>query len=457
MDVLVLSQWQFAITTVYHFFFVPLTLGLTIGLAIMQTIYVTSGDEDYKKMAKYWGNLFLINFAMGVATGIVQEFQFGMNWSEYSRFMGDIFGAPLAIEALLAFYMESTFIGLWIFGWKRFSPKVHLATIWLVAIGSNLSAIWILAANSFMQEPVGYVINSTANRAEMVDFFALIGNPHLWLQFPHVFFSGITQAGFFIMGISAWHFMKKTKNIGPFKKSFRFGAIYGLVGVVMVMLIGHVQAQHLGQTQPMKLAAGEALWETENPASFSVFSIIDQASQTNSAEIKIPGFLSFLAYNSFEGEVKGIKALQTEYETKYGPGNYIPNVTVSYWMFRIMVIVGGLMSLLALVGFIKSRKSEMVCKPMGLKIFFYSLFLPYIAIATGWIYTEMGRQPWLVFGLFKTEDGVSKAVDSFEATFSLIGYTLIYAVLIVFAVRLWKKYASMDMEKVFDHETIKEA
>ncbi len=457
MDVLVLSQWQFAITTVYHFFFVPLTLGLTVALAIMQTIYVTSGDEDYKKMAKYWGNLFLINFAMGVATGIVQEFQFGMNWSEYSRFMGDIFGAPLAIEALLAFYMESTFIGLWVFGWKRFSPKVHLVTIWLVAIGSNLSAIWILTANSFMQEPVGYVLNSTTNRAEMVDFFALIGNPHLWLQFPHVFFAGITQAAFFIIGISAWHFMKKTKNITPFKKSFRFGVIYGLVGVVMVVLIGHVQAQHLGQTQPMKLAAGEALWETESPASFSVFSIIDQASQTNSAEIKIPGFLSFLAYNSFEGEVKGIKDLQAEYETKYGPGNYIPNVTVSYWMFRIMVIAAGLMLLIALVGYFKSGKSEMDCKPMGLKLFFYSLFLPYIAMASGWIYTEMGRQPWLVFGLFKTEDGVSKAVDSLEATFSLIGFTLIYAVLIVFAVKLWKKYASMDMEKVFDHETIKEA
>jgi cytochrome d ubiquinol oxidase subunit I len=451
MDVLVLSRWQFAITTVYHFFFVPITLGLTVSIAIMETIYAKTGDEDYRKMAKFWGNLFLINFAIGVATGIVQEFQFGMNWSEYSRFMGDIFGAPLAIEALLAFYMESTFIGVWIFGWNKFSPKAHAALAWLVAAGSNLSAIWILTANSFMQEPVGYTLNN--GRAEMVDFFALIGNPHLWMQFPHVFTAGLTQAGFFIMGISAWHMMNKTEKIGPFKKSMKFGATVGLVGIILVVLIGHFQAQHMVEHQPMKMAAGEAHWETENPAGLSLFAIVDQENHRNSFDIKLPTLLSFLAYDSFEGEVRGINDIQKEYEQKYGPGDYIPDVATSYWMFRIMVGAGFLMLLIALIAYMRTRKDDFECKPGGLKLIFYSLGLPTIAISTGWIFTEVARQPWLVFGLMKTEQGVSKAVSGGEALFTLLGFTLIYAILIVFTVQLWKKYAKKDMDQ--DYESLK--
>ena len=451
MDVLVLSRWQFAITTVYHFFFVPITLGLTVSIAIMETIYAKTGDEDYRKMAKFWGNLFLINFAIGVATGIVQEFQFGMNWSEYSRFMGDIFGAPLAIEALLAFYMESTFIGVWIFGWKKFSPKAHAALAWLVALGSNLSAIWILTANSFMQEPVGYTLNN--GRAEMVDFFALIGNPHLWMQFPHVFTAGLTQAGFFIMGISAWHIMRKTEKIEPFKKSMRFGAKIGLVGIILVITIGHFQTQHMLEQQPMKIAAGEAHWETENPAGLSIFSIVDQDNRRNSVDIKIPGLLSFLAYDSFGGEVKGINDIQKEYEQKYGPGDYIPDVATSYWMFRIMVGSGFLMLFIALLVYFQTRKENFECKPAGLKVIFYALGLPTIAISTGWIFTEVARQPWLVFGLMKTEQGVSKAVSGGEALFTLLGFTLIYAILIVFTVQLWKKYAKKDMDQ--DYEPLK--
>jgi cytochrome d ubiquinol oxidase subunit I len=445
MGVLELSRWQFAITTVYHFFFVPLTLGLTIAIAIMETIYVKTGDEDYKKMAHFWGKLFLINFAIGVATGIVQEFQFGMNWSEYSRFMGDIFGAPLAIEALLAFYMESTFIGIWVFGWKKLSPKAHAATAWLVAIGSNLSAIWILTANSFMQEPVGFELAN--GRAQMTDFWALIGNPHLWLQFPHVFTAGMVQAGFFMMGVSAWHFLHKTEKIKPFQKSMRFGAIYGLIGIVLVIVIGHRQAQHLAHTQPMKLAAGEALWDTENPAGESLFAIIDQDNQTNSVDIQIPSFLSFLVYDSFEGEVKGIKDLQKEYEQKYGAGvDYVPDVFTSYWAFRIMVGSGFLMLLLAFVAYMKTRKGEFNCKPLGLKVFIWSIGLPILSIAMGWIFTEVGRQPWLVFGLFRTQDGVSKAVSTGEAWTTVIGFTVLYAILIVFTVQLWLKYAKRDME-----------
>jgi len=243
MDALILARWQFAITTVYHFFFVPLTLGLSILVAIMETIYVRTGDEKYKKMTKFWGKLFLINFAMGVVTGIVQEFQFGMNWSEYSRFVGDIFGAPLAIEALLAFFLESVFLGVWIFGWDRLSKKLHAATIWIVAFGSNLSALWILVANSFMQQPVGYTLNN--GRAEMIDFLALLTNGHVWVQFPHVFFAGVTTAAFFVLGISAYHLLKKSKDVDIFKSSFKIGTVYAVIGAVMVMLVGHSQAQYM--------------------------------------------------------------------------------------------------------------------------------------------------------------------------------------------------------------------
>ena len=319
MEPYILARWQFAIVTVYHYFFVPLTLGFSIIVAIMETLYVRTGDEIYKRMVKFWGKLFLINFAMGVATGLVQEFQFGMNWSEYSRFMGDIFGAPLAIEALLAFFMESTFLGLWIFGWDKLSKKAHLATIWLVALGSNLSAFWILTANSFMQEPTGYEI--IGGRAQMTDFGALVTNPHVWLQFPHVVTSGVTTAALFVLGISAYHLAKKTEAGGMFRKSFRMAAIFGTIGVLLVTFIGHLQGQYMVEVQPMKMAAAEALWETEDPADLTVIGFFSEKEQKEIWSIKIPAMLSFMSFNSFEGEVKGIKDLQAEYEREYGPGD----------------------------------------------------------------------------------------------------------------------------------------
>ena len=309
---LTLARWQFGVTTVYHFFFVPLTLGLSILVAIMQTMYYRTGDETYKQMTKFWGKLFLINFAMGVVTGIVQEFQFGMNWSEYSRFVGDIFGVPLAIEALLAFFLESTFLGLWIFGWDKLSKGVHLTTIWLVAIGSNLSALWILIANSFMQEPVGYVLRN--GRAELVDFTALLTNPHVWVQFPHVFTAGMVTAGFFVLAISAYHLWRQSDQLEVFRRSFRLAIVWALVGAVTVMLIGHSQAQHMVRSQPMKMAAAEALWESENPAPMSLFTIGSEPELKDIFAIKVPDLLSFLAYNRLTGEVKGIKNLQAEYE-----------------------------------------------------------------------------------------------------------------------------------------------
>ncbi len=263
MDPLVLARIQFGITTVYHFFFVPLTLGLSLLVAIMETLYVRTNNEVYKRMTKFWGKLFLINFAMGVVTGIVQEFQFGMNWSEYSRFVGDIFGAPLAIEALLAFFLESTFLGVWIFGWDKLSKGMHAITIWLVAIGANVSALWILIANSFMQEPVGYIIRN--GRAEMHDFFALLLNPNVGVQFSHTVLAGFTTGAFFIMGISAYHMIRK-KDLDLFRRSFQIAAIVGTIAIVLVVLNGHSQAQHMVETQPMKMAAAEALYQSENPS-----------------------------------------------------------------------------------------------------------------------------------------------------------------------------------------------
>ncbi len=449
MDALTLARWQFAIVTVYHFFFVPITLGLSIAVAIMQTAYYRTGNEAYKKMTKFWGKLFLINFAIGVATGIVQEFQFGMNWSQYSRFMGDIFGAPLAIEALLAFFMESTFLGIWIFGWDRIPKKAHLASIWLVAIGSNLSAIWILAANSFMQQPVGYAIRN--GRAEMTDFFAIITNGHLWVQFPHVFFGAVATAGFLILSISAFQLTKKGKH-EVFMKSFKFGAVYALVGSLLVILVGHTQAQHMVKAQPMKMAAAEALWDSENPASMSLFTFGDEKNRKDVFAIKIPGALSFLAYNKFEGEVKGINNLQKEAEAKFGPGDYVPPVAVSYWTFRIMVGAGFLMLLIALLTTIQAFKSKFEFKPLWYKIVFWSLFLPVIANSTGWLFTELARQPWTVFGLFQTADSVSNTVTAGEVLFSLIAYTLLYAALIVIMISVFKKFASRNVDEIESEE-----
>ncbi len=439
MDVLTLSRWQFAITTVYHFFFVPLTLGLSIFIAILETVYVKTGNEQYKQLAKFWGKLFLINFAMGVVTGIVQEFQFGMNWSEYSRFVGDIFGAPLAIEALLAFFLESTFLGVWIFGWDKLSKKMHLAAIWLVAIGSNLSALWILIANSFMQQPVGYVIRN--GRAEMTDFMALVTNGHVWVQFPHVFFAGMTTAAFFVIGISVYHMMKKGPDYELFKKSFQYGIVYGLIGVVLVTLEGHAQAQYMVRVQPMKMAAAEALWDSEDPAALSLFTIGDEKNRKDVFAIKIPGMLSFLAYNKFSGEVKGINDLQREYEQQYGPGNYVPPVAISYWTFRLMVGAGTLMVILAFWGLFKIIKENYHFSPLTGKLFMYSLFLPYIANSTGWIFTEVARQPWVVFGVMLTKDAVSPAVSVGEVLTTLIGFTVVYAALMVADVYLLKKFA----------------
>ncbi len=443
MDPVILSRWQFAMTTIFHFFFVPVTLGLSLFLAILETKYVTSGEEIYKKMTKFWGKIFLINFAIGVVTGIVQEFHFGLNWSEYARFMGDVFGAPLAIEGLMAFFLESTFIGVWIFGWDKLSKKAHAAVAWLVAIGGNLSALWILVANSFMQNPVGYAIRN--GRAEMTDFWALLGNGNVWHQFPHVITAGITIAGFLIMAFSAWHLLQaKTENKEFFKLSFKRAATYALIGAVLVGVIGHAQGQYLAKRQPLKVAAMEGHWETEQPASFSVIGIVNQEKMENTWEIKVPKFLSLMLFNDLTSEFKGLKELQAEEVAKYGPGNYIPPVVISYWSSRTMIGIGLLMVLLASLAVWWSQKDKLDNVKWFLKILIPAGLLPTIASTAGWLIAETGRWPWIVHGLQKIEDAVSPTITPGNIIFSLISFLVLYTTLGIVGISLMLKFGKSD-------------
>lgn len=437
MTEVLLARWQFGITSTYHFLFVPLTLGLSILLAVMETAYVRTGNPLYKKMTQFWGKLFLVNFSMGVVTGIVQEFHFGMNWAEYSRFMGDIFGAPLALEALTAFFLESTFLGLWIFGWDRLSPRLHAGCIWLVAFGGNLSAFWILVANSFMQAPTGYVLQN--GRAEMVDFMALITNKYVWGQFPHTLLAGLTTAGIFVSAICAYYLLRGIHNELA-KSSLRISLTCLLVAALATAASGHLQAQYVGKQQPMKLAAIEALWETADPAPFGIVALIDEKAQKNKFEIGVPAFLSLLVYDKPSGEIKGIKELQSLAEQKYGPGNYIPEVTPLFWSFRIMAGSGVLMILLGAAGLYLLWRDRLLQTPLYLRALLWSLPLPYLANSCGWFVTEAGRQPWIVVGLQKVSQAASVNVSSAEIWTSMIGFTVIYGVLAGAAVYLARKF-----------------
>jgi cytochrome d ubiquinol oxidase subunit I len=444
MAALATARWQFAMTSIFHFFFVPLTLGLSILVALFETRYVRTGDETYKKMARFWGKIFLINFALGVVTGIVQEFHFGLNWSEYARFMGDIFGAPLAIEALLAFYLESTFLGVWIFGWDRLPRGVHLAAAWLVAIGSSVSALWILIANSFMQHPVGYAIEG--GRAVMTDFFALITNPDMFYHFSHVLTAGLAMAGFIVMGFSAWHLLRK-HAVEFFQRSFRYAAVCALIGAVLVVGVGHLQGQYLVREQPIKMAAAEALWNTEAPASFNVVAWIDQGAQRNPLAITIPAVTSLLSYNNLTQRVEGLIDLQAAAEAQYGPGNYLPPVTLEFWVFRLMVGIGLLMILLAFLAVLWSgKKGRLVGRAGFLKVLIPAAVLPYLANTAGWLLAETGRWPWIVYGLQKIQDAVSPNVSAGSVLFSLLVFGVLYAVLAVIGVRLALRYGSGEVE-----------
>ena len=440
MNPLDLARWQFGITTVYHFLFVPLTIGLSLLVAVMQTAWYRTGKPQYLRMTKFWGKLFLINFAMGVVTGIVQEFQFGMNWSDYSRFVGDVFGAPLAMEALLAFFLESTFLGLWIFGWDKLPKRVHLLTMWCAAIGSTISAYFILAANSFMQHPVGYTIDTAKHRAELTSIWAVLGNSTTLVTFPHTIFASLLTGGVFVIAISAWH-LRKQRDVDIFRPSLRLALVATVLAGVGLGVSGDIEAKIMTEQQPMKMAAAEALYHTSKPASFSLFTVGSLNGHSEVFSIRVPHVLSFMATGSLNGKVEGIDNLQQQYEQQYGPGDYRPLIAVTYWSFRFMIGFGLLAALIALIGLWLVRRGQLPTGRRFYTIALWSLPLPFLANSLGWIFTEMGRQPWLVFGRLKTEAGISPSVTGGEVLTSMIVFTALYGALAVIDVWLMAHFA----------------
>jgi cytochrome d ubiquinol oxidase subunit I len=437
MSALDLARWQFGITTVYHFLFVPLTIGLAFLVAGLQTAWVRTGKESYLRLTRFYGELFLINFALGVVTGIVQEFQFGMNWSDYSRFVGDIFGAPLAIEGLLAFFLESTFLGLWIFGWGRLSKRVHLATIWLAAIGTMLSAYFILAANAWMQNPVGYTFNATANRAELTDFVAVLTNKLAVITFAHTIVAAFLTAGAFMAGVALWRLARRPdQDADAFRWVGRLGAVTVLVAALLVVVTGDQQARVMTSVQPMKMAAAEALYDTSQPASFSLFTVGTLDGSRELFSIRVPDLLSFLATGDLNGKVEGINDLQSQYQALYGPGDYRPIIPITYWTFRLMIGAGALAALAALWMLWAIRRRGLRPNRWLVATGIVLPLLPLAANSLGWLFTEMGRQPWIVFGLMGTSSGVSPGTPAWEVLLTMVVFTLLYGGLAVIEVRL---------------------
>lgn len=435
LDALSLARWQFGLTTIYHFLFVPLTIGLVLMVAGMQTAWFRTGKEKYLKQTKFFGKIFLINFAMGLVTGIVQEFQFGMNWSDYSRFVGDIFGAPLAMEGLLAFFFEATFIGLWIFGWDKLSKGVHLLTIWMTALGVLLSAYFILAANAFMQNPVGFEINEVKGRAELVDIGAVLTNIVAVNQFPHTVTAALMFSGAVVAGVSAYH-LKRRQFVDTMQSSLKIGLWTLVISGLGTALTGDGLGLAMVQTQPMKMAAAEALYDTAAPAAFSLFTLGTPDGKTELFSIKIPYLLSFLSTHTLDGEVEGLNDLQAQYEQVWGAGDYMPIIWITYWAFRWMIGLGALSWLVAVVGLWLTRRNNLEVPKWAWNVAIWSAPIPVLAISIGWMFTEMGRQPWIVFSLMKTADAVSPGVSGLEVLVSLIGFTLIYGVLAVVEMKI---------------------
>lgn len=427
MDVVWLSRLQFAITVFFHFIFVPLTLGLSLIIAFMETCYVRTGNEVYKRMAKFWGKLFLINFALGVVTGITLEFQFGTNWARYSKYVGDVFGSLLAIEATVAFFLESTFVAVWTFGWDKVSRRTHAVAIWLVAIAGNISAVWIILANGWMQNPVGYTMKN--GRAELANFFEVITNPYAWGQFFHTITGSWMLAGFFVMGISAWHILRRNET-DFFKRSFRFGAHFALIFAIAVAVFGHIEGQSVAKYQPAKLAAMESFWKTEAHAPMHLVIIPDPQNERNIVEFgAIPSLLSILAFNAPSATVQGLLEFPKEDR---------PPVTETFAAFRIMVGLGGIFLLFAILAWFWRNNIE--AHTRTLKILVWLIPFPYIAIMAGWAVAEIGRQPWIVYNLMRTSDAVSPVPSSSVLT-SLIAFGVVYFILGVLDIWLLGRFA----------------
>ena len=451
MDATTLARWQFATTTVYHFLIVPLSIGLTALVAVMQTrAYLgrdTAVGATWDRSARFWGRIMLVIFALGIVTGIVQEFQFGMNWSQYSRFVGDIFGAPLAMEGLIAFFLESTFLGLWIFGRDLLSPRVHLATIWIAAAGTTISAYFILAANSFMQHPVGLRYDAAKNRVELTSIWKLMTNSTQLVTFPHTVLAAFMTAAALLITVSAYHLRRDRENADPVHRGVaRLGIGVLIVSAIGATAVGHVQGQIMTDQQPMKMAAAEALWNTTSGASFSLFAYADVEQGHNKVDLSIPDGLSILATNRPSGTVQGINDLQKAETAKYGKGSYVPVVWLAYWMFRLMMGLGILAALLAIFLAIQWRRGKLTTSPRLLRIATWTVALPLAANSAGWLFTETARQPWLVYGLLKTKSGVSTNVGSGMVLTTLILFTLLYGVLGVICFRLVRRIARAGPE-----------
>ncbi|HVV13536.1 cytochrome ubiquinol oxidase subunit I [Amycolatopsis sp.] len=478
MDVLELARWQFGITTVYHFLMVPLTIGLSVLVAGMQTAWVRTGDRRYYKMTKFWGKLLLVNFAMGVVTGIVQEFQFGMNWNAYSRFVGDVFGAPLAMEGLVAFFVESTFLGLWIFGWDRLSKRVHLACAWAFSLATVASAYFILAANSWMQHPVG--VEFVDGKPTMRSIWAVLTNNTALAAIPHTIAGAFSVAAAFLVGVAAWHLWRKRKqddeHRSVWRSSLRMGGWIGIVAFAVLAITGDTQGKLMFEQQPMKMASAEALCHTEKPASFSVIAIGDVSKQ-NCEDVKtfnVPALLSFLAHNDFSTEVQGVEDLVTQYQAKYGtnypndpalgelagkPIDYTPNLPVTYWGFRMMIGFGAVSAGLGVLALWFTRRGRIPGTKWFPVVMLLGIATPFFGNSAGWIFTEMGRQPFVVAPNPSGVDGVwmftAQAVSNLstgEVWTSLIALTSLYAVLGVIEVVLMRKYVRGGVEGVLPPE-----
>ncbi|MFJ1706700.1 cytochrome ubiquinol oxidase subunit I [Kitasatospora sp. NPDC088346] len=470
-----IARWQFGVTTVYHFLFVPLTISLSAIVAGLQTAWVRTGREKYFHATKFWGKLFLINIAMGVVTGIVQEFQFGMNWSDYSRFVGDVFGAPLAMEALIAFFFESTFIGLWIFGWERLPKRIHCACIWMVAIGTVLSGYFILAANSWMQHPVGYRVDPATGKAQLTDIGQVLFQNTTLVQVFHTLTAAFLTGAAFMVGISSYHLWRAKRGkeadrrrTAAMRTSLRVALVIAVLGGLGTAVSGDSLAKVMFEQQPMKMAAAEALWDTQDPAPFSIFAVGNVNEGHNSVELEVPGILSFLANSDFSSPVPGINDTAAAEAARYGgqPADYIPNIFVTYWGFRLMIGFGMTSFTAALIGLWTTRRKFWLApehrtgedEPPKLmltrnrefspfltrwswRIGILTMGFPLVANSFGWVFTEMGRQPWVVFGLMRTSDAVSPNVSVGLQIGALATFTALYAVLAVIEVRLLVKYA----------------
>jgi cytochrome d ubiquinol oxidase subunit I len=443
-----LARWQFAFTSVNHFLFIPITIGLAFLTALLQTVWYRKQNPEYLRLTRFFGTLLVINVAIGVVTGLVQEFQFGMNWSAYSRLAGNIFGAPLAMEGLAAFFLESTFLGLWLFGWDKLSRRVHLATIWLVALGSVLSAAFIMAANSWMQHPVGYVTNPKTHMPELNDIWALFTNPVFVWGYSKVVLAALVTGAAVMLAVSAWQ-LRRGGDRAVFTRSARLSLVVLVPAILFAMLVGDELGVIEAKYQPMKIAAAEAQWTTCQPCSFSLFQIGGGNNDHTPTQIlEIPHLLSLLATNRWNGKVTGLSPLQSQYSVKYGPGNYVPNVFIQYWSMRVMAYLAIVVTLVAVWGLWLNRRKKLATSRRFLWAAQWLVVLPFLMNTAGWFLTEIGRQPWIVQGIMLTKNGLSPSVSTTELWISVMAFLVIYGTLGTIDLLLMLRYSRKELPQI---------